>query len=115
MKTRYNKSKIMRNAWFLRKIQPTMAFSVCLRKAWRNEKLAMLAAKIEGRNRVADDSGRLLRRAGAVLWRLIMRTSRIKNEKGTPQRPSPAPPPLSVTTGRATNGSVSAHFRGVRT
>lgn len=38
MKTRYNKSKIMRNAWFLRKIQPTMAFSVCLRKAWRNEK-----------------------------------------------------------------------------
>ena len=42
MKTRYNKSKIMRNAWFLRKIQPTMAFSVCLRKAWRNEKLAML-------------------------------------------------------------------------
>lgn len=107
MKTRYNKSKIMRNAWFLRKIQPTMAFSVCLRKAWRNEKLAMLAAKIEGRN--------LLRRAGAVLWRLIMRTSRIKNEKGTPQRPSPAPPPSSVTTGRATNGSVSAHFRGVRT
>ena len=56
MKTRYNKSKIMRNAWFLRKIQPTMAFSVCLRKAWRNEKLAMLAAKIEGRNLAEEDA-----------------------------------------------------------
>ena len=33
-----------------------MAFSVCLRKAWRNEKLAMLAAKIEGRNLAEEDA-----------------------------------------------------------
>lgn len=49
MANRYDKSKIMRNAWYLRKVQPATGFSACLRKAWRNEKLAVMAAKIENR------------------------------------------------------------------
>ena len=49
MKAIYNKSKIMRNAWYLKKSQPSMTFSACLRKAWRNEKLAVMTAIIENR------------------------------------------------------------------
>ena len=49
MKATYNKSKIMRNAWYLKKSQPSMTFSACLRKAWRNEKLAVMTAIIENR------------------------------------------------------------------
>lgn len=48
MKT-FCKSKIMKNAWYLKKVQPSMSFSACLRKAWRNEKLAAMTAKIENR------------------------------------------------------------------
>lgn len=48
MKT-YDKSKIMKNAWYLKQVQPSMTFSACLKKAWRNEKLAMLTARIENR------------------------------------------------------------------
>jgi|UniRef100_UPI003FEE4608 hypothetical protein len=48
MKT-YDKSKIMKNAWYLKRVQSSMTFSACLKKAWRNEKLAMLTAKIENR------------------------------------------------------------------
>lgn len=55
MKT-YNKSKIMRNAWYLKKVQPSMTFSACLKKAWRNEKLTIMTAKIEGRNLVKEDA-----------------------------------------------------------
>ena len=47
MKATYNKSKIMRNAWYLKKANASMSFSTCLRKAWRNEKLAVMTAKIE--------------------------------------------------------------------
>ena len=46
--TRYNKSKIMRNAWYLRRANASMTFSACLRKAWRNEKLAVMTAIIAG-------------------------------------------------------------------
>jgi len=49
MKATYNKSKIMRNAWYLKKSQPLMTFSACLRKAWRNEKMAVMTAIIENR------------------------------------------------------------------
>lgn len=49
MKATYNKSKIMRNAWYLKKIQPSMSFSVCLRKAWRNEKQHVMTCLIERR------------------------------------------------------------------
>ena len=49
MKATYNKTKIMRNAWYLKKVQPSMSFSASLKKAWRNEKLAMMTAKIENR------------------------------------------------------------------
>lgn len=49
MKARYNKSKIMRNAWYLKKVQPSMSFSACLKKAWRNEKMAMMTALVEHR------------------------------------------------------------------
>lgn len=48
-RTRYNKSKIMRNAWYLKRANASMSFSACLKKAWRNEKLAMLTARIENR------------------------------------------------------------------
>lgn len=48
MKT-YNKSKIMKNAWYLKKVQPSMTFSACLKKAWRNEKIAVMTAIIENR------------------------------------------------------------------
>ena len=47
MKATYDKSKIMKNAWYLKKVQPGKSLGDCLRKAWRNEKLAMLTAKIE--------------------------------------------------------------------
>lgn len=49
MKPTFNKTKIMRNAWYLKRVDDTMPFSVCLKKAWRNEKLAMMTAMIEGR------------------------------------------------------------------
>ena len=48
MKT-YNKSKIMKKAWYLKKVQPSMTFSACLKKAWRNEKIAVMTAIIENR------------------------------------------------------------------
>ena len=44
MKAIYNKSKIFRNAWYLKKANASMSFSACLRKAWRNEKLAVMTA-----------------------------------------------------------------------
>ena len=49
MKAIYNKSKIFRNAWYLKKANASMSFSACLRKAWRNEKLAVMTAIIENR------------------------------------------------------------------
>lgn len=49
MKATYNKSKIMRNAWYLKRANASMSLSACLRKAWRNEKLAIMTAKIENR------------------------------------------------------------------
>lgn len=48
-RTRYNLSKIMKNAWYLKRTNTSMSFSACLKKAWRNEKLAMLTARIENR------------------------------------------------------------------
>ena len=36
MKATYNKSKIMRNAWYLKRANASMSFSACLKKAWRN-------------------------------------------------------------------------------
>lgn len=48
MKT-YDKSKIMKNAWYLKRVQSSMTFSACLKKARRNEKLAMMTARIENR------------------------------------------------------------------
>ena len=49
MKATYNKSKIMRNAWYLKRANASMTFSACLRKARRNEKLAVMTAIIENR------------------------------------------------------------------
>ena len=37
MKATYDKSKIMKNAWYLKKVQPGKRLGDCLRKAWRNE------------------------------------------------------------------------------
>lgn len=51
MKATYNKSKIFRNAWYLKRANASMSFSACLKKAWRNEKLAMLTARIENARR----------------------------------------------------------------
>ena len=55
MKATYNKSKIFRNAWYLKRANASMSFSACLKKAWRNEKLAMLTARIENRPTVPAD------------------------------------------------------------
>lgn len=81
-RTRYNKSKIMRNAWYLKRANASMTFSACLRKAWRNEKLAVMTAIIENRpmeeSKVAGMasagkcSGRLLRQQQNVLRRLTI-------------------------------------------
>ena len=49
MKATYNKTTIMRNAWYLKKVQPSMSFSASLKKAWRNEKLAMMTRRVENR------------------------------------------------------------------
>ena len=49
MKATYNKTKIMRNAWYLKKVQPSMSFSASLKKAWRNEKLAMMTRRVQNR------------------------------------------------------------------
>lgn len=46
---KYNLSKIMKNAWYLKKANATMSFSACLKKAWRNEKQMIMTARIEGR------------------------------------------------------------------
>ena len=56
MKATYNKSPPPRNAWYLKKANATMSFSTCLKKAWRNEKLAVMTAKIEGRNLAEEDA-----------------------------------------------------------
>lgn len=55
-KIKYNISKIFRNAWYMLKAKMFKTFADALRKAWRNEKLAMLAAKIEGRNLAEEDA-----------------------------------------------------------
>ena len=47
--SKYNLSKIFRNAWYMFKTKMCKTFAAALRKAWRSEKLAMLAAKIEGK------------------------------------------------------------------
>lgn len=81
-RTRYNKSKIMRNAWYLKRANASMTFSACLRKAWRNEK----PGGHDGDNREPPDggiegcgmasagkcSGRLLRQQQNVLRRLTI-------------------------------------------
>ena len=46
-RTSYNKSKIMRNAWYLKRANASLTFSACLRKAGRNEMLAVMSAFIE--------------------------------------------------------------------
>lgn len=58
MKATYDKSKIMRNAWYLKRVEPAQAFSACLKKAWRNEKLANIHAHLEGRNLAAENAKR---------------------------------------------------------
>ena len=83
MKATYNKSKIMRNAWYLKRANASMSFSACLRKAWRNEKLAVMTAIIEnrpmeepkGRGHRSDPlimPGRLLRQQQNLLRRLTI-------------------------------------------
>ena len=47
--TKYNLSKIMRNAWYLKRANASMSFSASLKKAWRNEKLAMMTRRVENR------------------------------------------------------------------
>ena len=61
-RTRYNKSKIMRNAWYLKRANASMTFSACLRKAWRNEKLAVMTAIIENRPMEESAPQHLLRK-----------------------------------------------------
>lgn len=48
MKPAYNRSKIMRNAWYMFRVKMVKNFAEALRKAWKNEKLANIRAMIEG-------------------------------------------------------------------
>lgn len=49
MKARYNTSKIMRNAWYMKKnFMKDQGFATCLRKAWRNEKMRVMQRIGEG-------------------------------------------------------------------
>lgn len=49
MKTRIDKGKVMRNAWYLKKaVMKAKSFGECLRKAWRNEKLRIIQRLSEG-------------------------------------------------------------------
>ena len=71
----------MRNAWYLKKANTSMSFSACLRKAWRNEKMAVMTAidreppdgGVEGCGMASADecSGRLLWQQQNILRRLI--------------------------------------------
>lgn len=56
METTYNKSKIMRNAWYMFKVKMYRTFKQALRRAWWNEKDNILQAKIEGRNLAEEDA-----------------------------------------------------------
>ena len=56
----YNLSKIVRNAWYLKKSQPSMTFSACLRKAWRNENQMIMTARIEDRKSTRLNSSHTL-------------------------------------------------------
>lgn len=75
MKATYNKSKIMKNAWYLKKVQPGKSLGDCLRKAWRNEKLAMLTAKIEIKeaSEIANIAGKIINGAKAEMMYRIAR------------------------------------------
>lgn len=49
MKTRIDKRKVMRNAWYLKKVvMKAQCFGACLRKAWWNEKLRIIQRLAEG-------------------------------------------------------------------
>lgn len=49
MRTGIDKSKVMRNAWYLKRVvMKARSFGECLRKAWRNEKLRMIQRLAEG-------------------------------------------------------------------
>ena len=76
-RTRYNKSKIMRNAWYLKRANASMTFSACLRKAWRNEKLAVMTAIIENRLMV----NRRLR--NGIRWQMFRPTTTATAERIT--------------------------------
>ena len=73
----YNLSKIVRNAWYLKKSQPSMTFSACLRKAWRNDNDGPDRGPHVGDRAdfgiLSDTNDRrrqLLRRTGSILRRL---------------------------------------------
>lgn len=57
MKTsiKYNRSRIMRNAWYMFKKNLCKSFAAALRKAWANERYNVLCALAEGRDLAAED------------------------------------------------------------
>ena len=71
-RTRYNKSKIMRNAWYLKRANASMTFSACLRKAWRNREPPDGGIEGCGMASAGKCSGRLLRQQQNVLRRLTI-------------------------------------------
>lgn len=54
--SKYNLSKIFRNAWYMFRRKMHKTFAACLRKAWRNEKYNRLVALSEGRNLAEEDA-----------------------------------------------------------
>lgn len=50
MKPNYDKTQIMKSAWYLFKVSTGKTFAQCLKKAWNNFRYAMHALAAEGRN-----------------------------------------------------------------
>lgn len=56
MKAAYNKSLVMKNAWYMFRVHMAKDFAEALRKAWANEKRRHMYALIEGRDLAAEDA-----------------------------------------------------------
>ena len=54
--SKYNLSKIMKNAWYMFRVKMGKTFAACLKKAWWNEKYNHLVALCEGRDLAEEDA-----------------------------------------------------------
>lgn len=54
MKPNYDKTQIMKSAWYFFKVKAYKTFAQCLRKAWNNYRYTMYALAAEGRDYAAE-------------------------------------------------------------